>query len=225
MDFVFNIRLIYIFDVLKIKGFVMNITSFPTESVHKKPFSPNDFLDYFRNNINDFADGTEFEPYCEISSICQQETLLWNSNNPLGAIVKLDIPAMNDGVVVCADYNNDYWRFMTLEAPWDWSHPVSGTREFGIEQNPDGSYNIYVRGVDRFSSFLQEFVADALFEDPFQKADELWESFQENINEYINDPANGGSSNIVPSVTNRPDWEKVQDVLQGNRPISDLGCE
>ncbi|MBE9489404.1 MAG: hypothetical protein IMY67_03840, partial [Bacteroidetes bacterium] len=184
-------------------------------------FTPQQFLDYFRRNINDFVDGTTFEPYCEISAICQQETDLWNSSNPLSAIIKLDIP-INDGVVVCAEYNSNYWRFMTIEAPYDNSHPVTGTRQFGIEQNTDGSYNIYVRGVDRFSSYIQGAVADLFLSDPFAFADDLWESFQEKTNTFIN--ANGGLSLINTPIHNRPDWGKVKDVLQGNRPISDLGC-
>ena len=69
---------------------------------------------------------------------------------------------------------------MTMEAPYDNSHPVSGTRQFGIEQNTNGSYNIYVRGIDRFQSNLQENVAYAIrLGNPFFDADNLWESFQE----------------------------------------------
>lgn len=42
-------------------------------------------------------------------------------------------------------------------------------------------------------------------------------------NDFINN--NGGLSGIKTPVHNRPDWEEVQDVLQGNKPISDLGCD
>ena len=154
-------------------------------------------------------------------AISTQETNLWNSDNPLGALIKLDIP-LNDGVVVCAEYTNDYWRFMTMEAPYDSEHPVTGTRQFGIEQNSNGSYNIYVRGVDRITSRIQEIVANAFLDNQFEKADELWESFQQKTKEFVN--ANGGVSNIVPVIHNRPDWNKVKEVLQGTKPISELGC-
>ncbi|WP_418500701.1 hypothetical protein [Flagellimonas sp.] len=208
--------------IVNLDYFSVNITQFPTNPNTGQPFTPNQFIDYFRRNINDFVDNTTFEPYCEISAICQQETDLWNSNNPLGAIVKLDIP-LNDGVVVCADYNNEFWRFMTLEAPWDSNHPVSGTRQFGIEQMANGTYNIYVRGVDRFTSNLQENVAYARYlGNPFEAADDLWESFQNNTNQFIN--SNSGSSNVNEPVHNRPDWDEVDDVLQGRKSISELGC-
>ncbi|MFD2551630.1 hypothetical protein ACFSQP_07365 [Bizionia sediminis] len=36
---------------------------------------------------------------------------------------------------------------------------------------------------------------------------------------------NGGVGNATPITVNRPEWEKVKNVLLGNRPISDLGCE
>jgi hypothetical protein len=217
--------------VVNLDYFAINITTLPNNPTTGQQFTANKFLDYFRNNINDFSEPlTTFEPYCEISAICQQETDLWNSNNPLGAVVKLDISLYNgpggnilsnDGVVVCAEYQTDYWRFMTMEAPYDSSHPVTGTRQFGIEQNSDGSYNIYVRGVDRFSSYIQK-AAISLFTDPFVFADGLWEHFQEKTNNFIN--SNGGTSTINTPIHNRPDRDKVKEVLQGIRPISDLGC-
>ncbi len=219
--------------VVNLDYFAVKITTLPNNPVTGLQFTANEFLDYFRNNINDFSEPlTTFEPYCEISAICQQETDLWNSNNPLGAIVKLDISLYNglggnilsnDGVVVCAGYQTDYWRFMTMEAPYDGNHPVTGTRQFGIEQNLDGSYNIYTRGVDRFNSYIQETAIDIFFSDPFAFADNLWEHFQKTTNNFIN--SNGGISTINTPIHNRPDWDKVKDVLQGNKPISDLGCE
>jgi len=208
--------------IVNMDYFGVNITALPNNPSTGQQFTPQQFLDYFRRNINNFVDGTTFEPYCEISAICTQETNLWNSSNPMGAIVKLDIP-INDGVVVCAEYTSDYWRFMTMEAPFDNSHPVSGTRQFGIEQNSNGSYNIYVRGVDRFSSNLQENVSYAIsLGNPFFGADNLWESFQKKTMEFVNQ--NSGVSSIVTPVHNRPDWNKIKDVLEGKRPISDLGC-
>jgi len=112
---------------------------------------------------------------------------------------------------------------MTMEAPYDNSHPVSGTRQFGIEQNSNGSYNIYVRGVDRFESNLQENTSYAIsLGNPFFGADNLWESFQEKTKNFINQ--NGGTSTKLIPIHNRPDWNTVKDVLEGRKPISDLGC-
>ena len=85
----------------------------------------------------------------EIPSMCTTETELWESDDPLGSIIYIDIP-IDEGVVVCTEYTNSYWYFMTMNAPYAGNHPVSGTRQFAYVQNPDGSFDFFVRGVDRF---------------------------------------------------------------------------
>jgi hypothetical protein len=158
-------------------------------------------------------------------TLCSQETALWNSNKPTGAIVYIDIP-VDDGVVICSEFHSDYWQFMTLEAPGAGNHPISGTRQFGIEPNSSGGYNIYVRGVDRFESNIQEnasYMASFVAGDPqnpFFAADNLWESFQSKINNFV--ISNAGASSINEPIKNRPDWSVIQEVLKGERPVSDI---
>ncbi|WP_452231551.1 hypothetical protein [Lacinutrix sp. MEBiC02595] len=127
-------------------------------------------------------------------------------------------------VVICSEFHNDYWFFMTMNAPYAGNHPVSGTRQFGYEQNNDGSYNFFVRGVDRFNSYILSDVAQAMTDtDPFLAADLMWYSLQKNMDNFVN--SYGGASSIGESITdNRVDWQKVKDVLLGNRPISVFGC-
>ena len=43
------------------------------------------------------------------------------------------------------------------------------------------------------------------------------------VQNFTND--NGGVGNATSITVNRPEWDKVKNVLLGNRPISDLGCE
>jgi hypothetical protein len=228
--------------VVNMDYFAVNITTFPNNPNTGNIYTPNEFLDFFRKNINIFS-GTysQFEPYCEISNICTQETDLWNSTNPTSSIVKINIPAFpyptgdiygNDGVVVCSEYTNNYWNFMTMEAPYDSNHPVSGTRQFGIEAINDGSYNLYMRGVDRFENGvifdLLELFSDVPLvgpKDPFFGADMLWEHIQIQLNTFLNSQSVGGESTIVTPVTNRVNWEDVKDVLQGRKSKSDLGCD
>ena len=64
--------------------FSVNITSLPKNPNTNNPYTADEFLDYVRRNFNDFVNDSNFEPYCEIPSMCQTETDLWNSNNPLG---------------------------------------------------------------------------------------------------------------------------------------------
>lgn len=67
--------------------------------------------------------------------MCQTERDLWFSNDPIGSIVYKDIP-LDDGVLVCTEYTNNYWYLMTMNAPYAGNHPVSGTRQFAYGQNP-----------------------------------------------------------------------------------------
>jgi hypothetical protein len=209
--------------IVNMDYFAVNISTMPINPSTGQQFTPESLLDYFRRNINDFVEGSTFGPYCETQSLCTQETALWNSNNPTGAIVYIDIPG-DDGAVICSEYTPSYWYFMTLEAPGAGNHPVSGTRQFGFEPSEGGGYNFFVRGVDRFDSNIMENAAYARFVgNPFQGADDLWESFQEGLSNFVN--SNQGAS-IIPNPTRyRPDWIKVQDVLDGRKPVSDLGCQ
>jgi hypothetical protein len=58
----------------------------------------------------------------------------------------------------------------------------------------------------------------------FTKLKNIWNyiSFQDKTNQFVN--SNGGVSTINAPIKNRPKWDKVRDVLEGKRPISDLGC-
>ena len=211
--------------IVNMDYFPVNVTTLPNNPTTGQQFTANEFLDYFRRNLNSFTNGSgsEFEPYCNIPTMCQTETDLWNSNNPLGAIIYIDIPA-DDGVVVCTEYTDSYWYFMTMNAPYAGNHPVSGTRQFGYEPNLDGSYNFFVRGVDRFNSFIQSDIAEIFSNtDSFLAADLLWLTLQQNMNNFVN--SNGGASSIGTNAKKRPNWNKIKGVSLGNRPINDLGCE
>jgi F-type H+-transporting ATPase subunit gamma len=65
-------------------------------------------------------------------------------NFSLGGVIPLQLY----GSVICYYQNGSTWRFTTIESPKDWNHPVSGTREFGLITNEDGTYTLYTRGVD-----------------------------------------------------------------------------
>ncbi len=55
--------------------------------------------------------------------------------------------------------------------------------------------------------------------------DELWSTFQNNLELFINNPINGGVSQKQTPQIERPNWEDIQDILNGEKPISDLGCK
>ncbi len=185
--------------------------------------NPSGFLNHIRLNINDFVDTnySSFNPHPNIPG----ESDKWN-NNPLGAVIYINIPGDN-GSVVTSDYTNDHWTFTTLRDPYAHNHPVSGNRQFGYYQNSDGSYTFYTRGVDRVQNRIEEMFGQIMNMSysplQFTMADALWGSFVGKIAQYTN--SHSGSAQIQQSVAKRPDWYEVKDVLTGQKPISSINCK
>jgi hypothetical protein len=219
-------------DVVNLDYFPVTITALPNNPATGQRFSATEFLNYIRTHMNDFVD-TSITSFSPSTITGYNETQIWNSNNPLGGVIHLDISGgAGDGTVICTDYNASHWIFSTIEVPYDpfrqgfdGEHPVSGNREFGLTQNPNGSYTFYTRGVDRITDAVDAYVANKILSDPFQNPDALWNSFKNGI--YTFTQGHSGTA-LAPSVSDnsiyRPDWSKVSQVLQGQRPISELGC-
>lgn len=223
-------------------GAAINLDYFPVtiNTLPKNPttgiqFTPTEFLNYVRLNINSFIDTTisSFSP--TTLNTGYNEAQIWSSTNPLGAIIHIDIPLpAGDGSVVCSETNNNHWIFTTIKVPYgpfqsqDGIHPVSGNREFGLTQNPNGTYTFYTRGVDRMTDKIESIIGqngNILLGSPFDKPDLLWNSLKTKIFNFVQN--NNGSVQPLsssPNVIWRPDWYKVRQVLRREIPISDLGC-
>jgi hypothetical protein len=199
-------------------GTAVNLDYFPITinqlpKINGQPVTAAQFLEHIRLNINLFIDTkySKFSPYNAVNTGVS-EASLWASLNPVGAIIHIDIPGNSqigdDGSVICSDYSKNMWKFTTVTAPYDWSHPVSGTREFGYETNADGTYTFYTRGVDRITKSLNELIAESK---SFDEADNLWKSFQDKVQIYVTQ--NGGTAIKNPPIIGRPSWSFVDDVL------------
>lgn len=206
-------------------GTVVNMDYFPVTvsqlpTINGQQQTASQFLEYIRQNLNSFVDPqySDFSPYNAVSTGVN-ETSLWNSSNPVTAIIHIEIP-FDEGSVICSDYAQNHWRFTTISAPGDKTHPVSGTREFGYETNPDGSYTFYTRGVDRITQSINELFGESK---TFNGADKLWNSFQDKIQSFVSQ--NGGTSVKIEPTKGRPNWSEVGDVLNGIKPVSSLGCK
>lgn len=187
--------------------------------------TPEQFLNHIRININQFVDTyySEFTPY---NNYGVDDRALWNSSNPLGAVIKIDIKGPDNGSVIVTDYKSDKWIFSTIYEPIYKTHPVSGNRDFGFIKNDNGSYTFYTRGVDRLTSMdattvqNSEFLSYMMGGSPFSQADALWTSFQNKINNFVN--SHQGSSSVASQEIYRPDWAKVKAVIEGKEPLSGL---
>lgn len=199
-----------------------------TELPHN--MSATELLMQIRLHINDFIDTDKsfFEPYNK-TTIPTDENALWNSNNPKGSVLHITIP-FDDAAVVCSDFSESNWKFSTISSPVSMLHPVSGTREFGFVNGPDGSYTFYTRGVDRitlgsdngagFVDAIGDLVSRKLV---FGGADDLWSSFQDGITNYVN--SNGGYAFKNSVVKYRPRYSLLYSVMNGEIPITDLDCD
>jgi hypothetical protein len=205
--------------VVNLDYFSVTVQKLPV--VNGRLLSAREFLSHIRKNINSFVDTeySKFEPY-KYNGL--DETALWNSSNPLGALIAIDIKGPDNASVIVTRTADNLWRFSTIFEPRYGEHPVSGHRDFGYTLNVDGSYTFYTRGVDRLTSwdaaFLQKYT-----EFPFNQADALWRSFQEKINGFVN--ANKGSSSVENPQIHRPYWNQVKEVLDGNAPLSTLSSD
>jgi len=179
---------------------------------------------YVRQNINLFVDPTlaKFAPY---NSYGINETALWNSSNPTGAVVNIDIGGPDNGSVIVSRSTPTSWTFTTIYEPLYLKHPVSGNRDFGIRPN-NGSFVFYTRGVDRMTTwdvatfqYLHD-NANSIIAGPYDKGDELWSSFQRKLADFIN--SNGGSAGVGNPEILRPDWDRVKEVLEGRQPVQIL---
>ena len=165
-----------------------------------------------------FTEGGKFLPFEG------EDAFNWMDGNPLGAI--FTIKMADDGSVICSDFvDGSHWTFSTLNAPgwfeggsWDGYHPVSGNREFGLENNGNGTFTFYTSGVDRLSGWWHAILnGSPLIGDGFEKADDLWKCFLDQTKEFVEE--NGGVvSQDYDCTTVRPKWDELKSLLQ-------QGCE
>jgi hypothetical protein len=125
-----------------------------------------------------------------------RDAVLWNSANPLGAVLYINIPGPDDAAVVLSAIDQQRWIFTTIRADEPrpgtkppGQHPVTGNREFGIRPQGDG-YVFYTRGADISSGFLESQVTGFTY----GKGDELWRSLQERVATWIR--SNGGDATV-----------------------------
>ncbi len=212
------------FDIQRIENAVGNVVNLDYFSVKvdKLPqgMSATALLKRIRTDFNSFinTDFSEFTPYDLVNTGVNEESL-WNSDNPLGALLHIEIPK-DEGSVVCSDYSPNQWKFTTIRAPKDWDHPVTGNREFGFTEQPDGSYIYYTRGVDRITESLNQLLGERK---TFNGADNLWKSFQDGVESFV--LQNGGTAKKQIPIIGRPDWDEIENFILGKKSIDSVGCK
>ncbi|MES2588057.1 MAG: hypothetical protein V4622_03695 [Bacteroidota bacterium] len=207
-------------------GKIINLDYFPVvvKVLPKNPktgqqFTAEEFLNHLRLNSNHFVN-KKHASFSTSPLLGKENKELWFSDNPLGAVIHINIPfPAGDGSVVCTENTSDHWIYQTIRTPWrffgqgnDGKHPVTGLRQMGFIKNEDGSYTFYTKGIDRMSRKSQAIVAENLMRNPFKSADECWESFRQGIYDFVEQ--NGGNAVSLDSTKveiYRPKWKKVKD--------------
>ena len=71
------------------------------------------------------------------------------SDPAVGDIYDIYFPGPYNGAVVVTRLTPSYFDVATVVTPETGTHPIYGSREFGFEQNSDGTVTFYTRGADR----------------------------------------------------------------------------
>ncbi len=200
--------------------FPVHITSLPY--INNVQLTPQELLNYFRKNFNTFIDNSiaTFSPYADA---VVDDNALWNSDNPLGAMLHLKM--LNDGTVIVSDYQisnlntlNNHFTVTTMCTPLDGLHPVSGNRSWGIQPDINGGYTFYVQGVDRITtSFIQllDDVGSLFGPNGMDMADKLWRSLQDGMIKFIKDNGGNAEKYQTPDIILRTDFDAVKQFFQG----------
>ena len=212
---------------------VVNMDYFPITVnilplINGKVSTPEQFIEFIRKDIDGFVN-TKYSSFKPYKTWALDDTKLWNSSNPMNALIDIDIEGPDNGTVIVSKYSSTGWTFTTIYEPMNQKHPVSGHREFGYVKNSNGSYTFYSRGVDRLTNIDgSNFQSAADFfkipqAGPFGKADALWTSFQQKVSNFVN--TNGGNAGPAAQEIYRPDWNAVKDVIDGKKPLSSLSTD
>lgn len=189
---------------MNIDNYRVRITKMPRWNDKEIPIR--EFFQYFRKSINLFLDRNT----CFFGPWKSGDHALWNSNNPVGAILNIDMfvdSGFNpeSGAVLCSDAGPDYWTFTTLTGAGDGIHPVSGNREFGYDVEGEGAI-VYTMAVDRVTPHVGTsfaFWSDMIFDGGHR----TWLGVQRRLAQYVN--INGGVAEVLPPSSQRVDWLTV----------------
>ncbi len=192
----------------------LQITRLPLRDGRR--LSPAQFMTDVRVRFGDIIDPSmaSFEAY----DAAEHQRFI--SAHPLGAVMVFHIKGgltggtVNSGAVVLSEVTPQRWRFSTVHAAVVGGHPISGTREWSLIANGDGSYCFATRAADRTTGPIDHLMHRVVF----SSADRFWLDFVSRVADDIN--AHGGEAHLDPALCShqRLDWSLVQAVFQPTIP-------
>lgn len=213
---------------LNVDLYQVEITKMPTLPGNTASATAEEFLFYVRTHIDEFID-TKLSNFYPLDNSLDKAT--WESKSPVGAVIRIDIPLMrtlgldtpfgrfisDNAAVVCSESDATHWRFTTVSTPYrqTGSHPVTGTREFGLKALPKnatptgqpggagaaGGWVFYTRGADRTTGAGESILQDVSFEGGKQ----LWLSLRAGMKKWIKDH-DGEADEVIPEYQKVVTW-------------------
>ncbi|GEM_PF-1494445 len=181
----------------------LKIDKFPT--VNGVVLNAVSLIKYIRLTINQLVNTAycDFHPYDAVT-----DKPVWESDNPVNAVLKLDILGPDNAAVVVSLARPNGWRFTTIHAPDTGDHPVSGHREFFIgKDSRTGGVYFVIKGLDMMSTGVAGLGLPVGGRIGFGITDALWRSMRQKIINFIN--ANGGSAKADITYSERVGWRYV----------------
>lgn len=209
--------------IVNLDFYALHIISLPVYEGTTTQWTPLEFLNYFRKHIDDFdniGDNThvDYGQYNDSGNggLNDLNKFIMENEYSLGALAHFHLPPLqwplntfgwNDGTVIESGFSqsatNLYWIYSTMQSPLDGEHPVSGNRKFGIFPLSDGSYELYIMGVDRITGYFTTMVENVAGGTPagvLDGADTYWKSIINGAKNYINQ--NGGFAQLFSTPEN-----------------------
>ncbi|MGA9149288.1 MAG: hypothetical protein WBZ36_01820 [Candidatus Nitrosopolaris sp.] len=143
--------------------------------------TPEQILSEWESSLNQAAKSSTFDL---MNTFVRRDT----SHPPaVGDIYDINFAGPDDGSVMMVEKTPSHFNFETLKTPWNGSPPVFGTRQFGFEENNDGSIKFYTRGLSKASILLNSLSGI----EPIAQT-ESWTSFMKGFADQIDNE--GGSA-------------------------------
>jgi len=217
-------------DLLNLDLYTLRISRLPNAPATGTQFTPAGFFDYVRKNFPSLLIRYPALPGPSLVPYEPADDTKWQSNNPLGAVMKFRIdprPYAEEyppfplsgltvpeyGLVMCAEFVTSqvtgdwHWNFVTIKGTGVVGyHPVSGTRQFGLWQAGQ-DFVFYIRAADRASTFLETAAGEVVF----SGAEAYWNGFSANLLAFVK--SNNGDAALWPPYSKRHDWETVRRYL------------
>ncbi len=217
-------------DLLNLDLYTLSIRRLPNDPATGTQFTPAGFFDYVRKNFPSLLIQYPALPGPSLVPYEPADDTKWQSNNPLGAVMKfridprpyaekyppfplsgLTVPEY--GLVMCAEFVTSqatgdwHWNFVTVKGTVVVGyHPVSGTRQFGLWQAGQDLI-FYIRAADRATTFLEAAAGEVVF----SGAEAYWNGFFANLLAFVK--SNNGDAALWPPYSKRHDWETVRRYL------------